>query len=194
MGTTIAGVSSRIVVGVAAWLLGAASATGGSLLAVEQLGHGILSQPSQPLTAAAVSAGLANERADHEAAPSGTGFRLSAPRRPVRADPRRPRHRHPAAHRRSAAAGTLLRSAAGSVVAQCEAGDAYLDSWIPQQGYETEYVVRGPAPVAKVTFRNYAGGDDSGGVVVRISCRGSTPRAASSPYETNDSRASRRDE
>ena len=191
----MAGVGSRIVAGVAAWLLGAASATGGSLLAVEQLSHGILSQPNQPLTAAAVSAGLANEKAD-EAAPAGTGFRLSSPHRPVRADPqaqqlrhRHPTRRHPTRRKRDprpdpARAGTLLKSADGSVVAQCDAGAAYLDSWIPQQGYESEFVVRGPASVARVTFRTYWG-DTSGamtGVTMRITCQGGIPRTSNSRY------------
>ena len=43
----------RILAGVGAWLLGAGTATAGSLLAVSLLGQGIADSPGQQLTAAA---------------------------------------------------------------------------------------------------------------------------------------------
>jgi hypothetical protein len=51
----------RILVGVGAWLLGVATATAGSLLAVSLLGQGIADSPGQQLTAAAVNQALARE-------------------------------------------------------------------------------------------------------------------------------------
>jgi len=51
----------RILAGVGAWLLGAGTATAGSLLAVSLLGQGIADSPGQQLTAAAVNQALARE-------------------------------------------------------------------------------------------------------------------------------------
>jgi hypothetical protein len=38
------------------------------------------------------------------------------------------------------------------VLASCTPAGAYLISWSPQQGYQAEDVIRGPAPVARVFF------------------------------------------
>ena len=54
----------RILAGVGAWLLGAGTATAGSLLAVSLLGQGIADSPGQQLTAAAVNRALAREAQD----------------------------------------------------------------------------------------------------------------------------------
>ena len=51
----------RIVAGLGAWLLGAGTATAGSLLAVSLLGQGIADTQGQQLTAAAVNRALARE-------------------------------------------------------------------------------------------------------------------------------------
>src|SRR5215831_7378886 len=51
----------RIVAGVGAWLLGAGTATAGSLLAVSLLGQGIAETTGQQLTTAAVNQALARE-------------------------------------------------------------------------------------------------------------------------------------
>ncbi len=51
----------RVLVGTGAWLLGAATATAGSVLAVSLLGQGIADSSSQQLTVAAVNQALANE-------------------------------------------------------------------------------------------------------------------------------------
>ena len=54
----------RILAGVGAWLLGAGTATAGSLLAVSLLGQGIAASPGQQLTADAVNRALAREAHD----------------------------------------------------------------------------------------------------------------------------------
>ena len=54
----------RILAGVGAWLLGAGTATAGSLLAVSLLGQGIADSPGQQLTTAAVNRALARENQD----------------------------------------------------------------------------------------------------------------------------------
>ena len=56
--------SARFLAGVGAWLLGAAAATAGSLLAVSALGQGLAPAPSQQLTVAAVNHALASEAAE----------------------------------------------------------------------------------------------------------------------------------
>ena len=70
----------RILAGVGAWLLGAGTATAGSLLAVSLLGQGIAESPGQQLTTAAVKSALAAEA--REASPAGAQTtRLRSPGR-----------------------------------------------------------------------------------------------------------------
>jgi len=117
-------VHRRILFGVTAWLLGAATATAGSLLAISLLGQGITGNSGQLLTQDAVNKALASEAT--EASPPGS----------------------PAA----TANGTVLTSSGGEVVASCQAAGVYLISWSPLQGYEVDGVARGPAATARVTF------------------------------------------
>ena len=56
-------VHTRILI-VGAWLLGATTATVGSLWAVSELGQGNIGQSTQQLTSAAVNRAQANEAAD----------------------------------------------------------------------------------------------------------------------------------
>jgi len=163
----------RILAGVGAWLFGAGTATAGSLLAVSLLGQGIAASPSQQLTGAAVNRALAREsRGPGQDVPSATPS-------PVRTSPTA----RPAATRTTAgrlvrvatasptataappaaaspgpqaAAGTVLTSAGGTVLAECLAAGTYLVSWSPTQGYETSDVTRGPAATARVVFESAA--------------------------------------
>src|SRR5260370_22842100 len=105
------------MLGVGAWLLGAVSATAGSLYAVDQLGKGLLEQHAGRISVAAVNAELAQEnsgRLSHAPAPSPSPSPSTAPG-----------HSH-APHKRAASvpthrpaqpgpttAGKLLSSAAG---------------------------------------------------------------------------------
>jgi len=163
----------RILAGVGAWLLGAGTATAGSLLAVSLLGQGIAASPSQQLTGAAVNRALAREsRGPGQGVPSATPSpvhtsgtaRPAATRttasRPVRVSPvsstvtaAPPTAALPGPQ---AAAGTVLTSAGGTVLAECLAAGTYLVSWSPTQGYETSDVTRGPAATARVVFESAA--------------------------------------
>ena len=163
----------RILAGVGAWLFGAGTATAGSLLAVSLLGQGIAASPSQQLTGAAVNRALAREsRGPGQDVPSATPSPLhtSGTARPAatRTTARRPVRVSPASSTVTAApsaatspgpqaaAGTVLTSPGGTVLAECLAAGTYLVSWSPTQGYETSDVTRGPAATARVVFESAA--------------------------------------
>lgn len=179
--------SKRIVFGLVAWLLGAATATAGSLLAVSLLGQGIGGGSSQQMTQDAVNRALASEASD--SSPSDP----SAASRTTRPGPRSSRLPKPSAtatpdlppagatvtpaatSASPAPGGTVLTSKGGEVVASCQSTGAYLLSWYPLQGYEIDDVVRGPAADAWVTF-------ESGNSVVRmvVTCSAGVPSATTS--------------
>lgn len=161
-----------------AWLLGAVTATCGSLLAVSLLGtgFGVSAGQGQQLTAAAVNAALASPPKEHTAPPAGHGSPVPSTR------PHRARGQHartpqsspaaPASPVQDAQPGTLLASPAGTLVASCGPGGAYLVSWSPAQGYGSEQIVRGPAAIARVMF-------DAGSsyLTMAVSCHAGTPVA-----------------
>jgi hypothetical protein len=161
--------------GAGAWLLGAAAATCGSLLAVSMLGKGIAATPSQQqLTTAMVNQALAREGAETASrlpapapAPS-PSVRLGGVAMPItRATP------VPSEAPVSPQAGTLLSSAGGTVVVLCEQAGAYLQSWSPQQGYEANSVVRGPSGGPRVSFIT-----SQRKVTMLLSCQDGVPKAA----------------
>lgn len=180
---------ARIVITVAAWLLGAATATGGCLLAVSLLGagFGVTGSSGHQLTSDGVAKALAAAQRESSSAPPAT------PSRSVRARPatRRPRAARstptstptssppptstPTPAQSTTPVGTTLTSQGGTVVATCEQPGAFLQSWIPAQGYEVGWVVRGPAPVARVSFET-----NTTEVDMNISCQGGTPVASTS--------------
>ncbi|HEX4661604.1 MAG TPA: hypothetical protein VH307_29770 [Streptosporangiaceae bacterium] len=179
---------ARILIAVAAWVLGAATATGGCLAAVSLLGDGfgVTASSGQPLTAAAVRKDLADAKRGQPSAPSATPSRSVGPR-PVTRHPRTARPTPTSAPTRTStqsppAPGTVLTSQAGTVVATCESAGAYLISWSPAQGYAVDQnqVVRGPTASASVVFRA-----DRRTVTMKVSCPGGTPVAStwSSPHD-----------
>jgi serine/threonine-protein kinase len=192
-----ADVHSRIFVGVAAWLLGAATATGGSLLAVSLLGQGITGTGGQVRTLDQVDRALASEAATSSAAastpaapsrsatPSGTQSGLgsaspapsasmttsSVPPAPTPAGSSPAQSTAPP----SGGAGptaVVLTSQGGEVVASCLAAGAYLNSWSPVSGYEVGNVRRGPAVTARVTFESL-----TQAVTMVVSCSSGVPTA-----------------
>ena len=192
-------VHGRIVIGVSAWLLGAGTATGGSLLAVSLLGQGLTGASASELTGAAVRQALAS--AASEAAKASAPVPLaSSTVKPTGPAPARPRSHSepgqsaaPVASSPSAAPtasvttaaptwspqpasmdGTVLTSEGGEVVAACEQGGAYLISWSPQQAYEVDTVSRGPATQALVSFESSANQ-----VTMTITCTNGVPSATS---------------
>jgi hypothetical protein len=193
----LAFVRGRIMIGMGAWLLGAGAATGGSLLAVSLIGQGMSGFASQPMTAAAVAAAArtdSDERASTSTSTTATASATSPVRRPsgtviISAATPRASNRPSAAPGQSpspdptsasptstpgSGSGSVLTSQGGDVVASCQAAGAYLISWSPQQGYETDDVRRGPAAQALVTFESAANS-----VVMQVTCQGGVPQASS---------------
>ena len=169
---------SRILLGVAAWLVGASAATGGSLLAVSALGQGMNPTADEQVSVETVNRALAKEAAERTAA---------IPRRSVSPSPSRTAPPSPAARRPGSppsprtTGGTVLTSQGGTLVASCAGARAYLVSWSPQQGFGSTGVVRGPAASARVTFT-------SGQLTVTmvVSCAASVPTATSTAVSTGD--------
>ena len=178
----------RILFGVAAWLLGAATATAGSLLAISLLGQGITGNSDQLLTQDAVTRALASETA--EAPPSATARDTGGPTASpsVRTAPAASATDVPAPGQGAGTAttspsgdGTVLTSAGGEVMASCQAAGAYLISWSPLQGYEVSGVNRGPAATARVTFES-----TTQQVTMVVSCSAGVPSATSYSGEPDD--------
>ena len=164
---------SRVLLGVAAWLVGASAATGGSLLAVNVLGHGLTSAAEEQLSMETVNRALAKEATERIAA---------MPRRPGArpaslAAPPSPATRHPAPRPSlGTTGGTVLTSQGGTVLASCVGAQAYVVSWSPQQGFGSSEVVRGPATNARVTFA-----DGQLTVTMIVSCDTGVPIATVTP-------------
>jgi hypothetical protein len=171
-------VRARILIAVAAWLLGAATATGGCLLAVSLLGDGfgVTGSSGQQLTAAGVNRALAAAARQSASARAATPSR-SAHARPVTRRPRAARPTPtptptstPTPAQSTTPAGTPFSSQGGTVVATCESAGAFLLTWSPAQGYQVDRYVQGPAAVASVRFWSI-----SLVVTMNISCQGGTP-------------------
>jgi hypothetical protein len=165
-------VSSRFLVGLGAWLLGAVTATTGSMIAVSALANGLLGPQTQQVSGATVSADLDTGLAAVSPSPAaGSADKASASKAgaPVRSSA------SPSAASAAAGqspAGTLLVSGDGTVMATCQAGGAYLLYWSPDQGFKADDVFRGPAAITSVTFRG-----PTSSVVMRVSCPAGTPVA-----------------
>jgi hypothetical protein len=173
----------------AAWLVGASAATGGSLLTVSMLGQGMIPSGGDEQSVTAVNRALAKEAAERAAAMPLHGSppkaaRVGPPSGVARHRATLPPARHrapaPAAHRSApppspgATGGTVLTSQGGTIVASCTGARAYLLSWSPQQGFGSTGVVRGPATNARVTF---TGGQVT--VTMVVSCDAGVPTATS---------------
>jgi hypothetical protein len=182
------GVHRRILFGIAAWLLGAATATAGSLLAISLLGQGITGNSGQLLTQDAVTRALASEAADTppSAAVGDTGGPAASPQARTAPIASATASATDVPPPDTAAAsppgdGTVLTSAGGEVVASCQAAGAYLVSWSPLQGYEVDDVNRGPATTARVTFESA-----TQRVTMVVSCPAGVPSATSYSGEADD--------
>jgi hypothetical protein len=168
-------VRSRVLLGVGAWLLGATSATAGSLYAVGQLGNSLLAVSASQMSVANVNADLAREQANRAASlPTAT----DQPKDHDRARANKPGHlkKTPASSPSptatpSSSQGVLLTSPDGSAEAICTSAGTYLSYWTPLPGFEADDVVRGPSAVASVIFRAASGG----GIKMIVSCDGGVP-------------------
>jgi hypothetical protein len=173
---------SRLLVGASAWLLGVAVATGGSMLAVSSLTHGLFGSGAQQLTQTTVGSNLTGSQAhsgqrrslrpsstagddndDEETGSYGRPGVIAMPSAtPSRSSPR--------------SGGSLLVSQGGSVMASCQSGRAYLQYWSPNQGYRSDDVFRGPALQASLVFESFRSE-----FRLLVTCKGSRPVAHVSP-------------
>lgn len=160
---------SRLLIGASGWLLGAVTATAGSLYAVDQLGQGLIAQHSKRVSVAMVNRELAQENRERPAAGStpsahsSPSASASASSRPVRKAGQAPGTR---SHRlRTPSTTRVLNSAGGQVEAACKQGDAYLVYEIPGQGFDIHDLRPGPAAGASVAFTS-----STGGVQLKVTC------------------------
>jgi hypothetical protein len=170
-------VSSRFLVGLGAWLLGTATATTGSMVAVNVLAQHLLDPQTMQLAGTTVSADPdpgASGAAPSPAASATPTVRASRPTAKSTASPARNSSGAGSQPSSDPPAGTLLVFADGSVMATCEPAGAYLLYWSPDQGFEVppDDVHRGPAAMASVLFRG-----QNGNFVMRVTCSGGTPVA-----------------
>jgi hypothetical protein len=168
-------VRSRFLVGVGAWVLGAAAATSGSMIAVNQLAHGLLGPQTQQLTEANFS--VNPDEISDRPVPSATAGGHTDPGKPSAASGRRSDVKTAGSGAATPSPGqsligTTLQSPDGSVTAVCQAAGAYLLYWSPDQGFQADDVYRGPAAVTSVIFRGF-----TSSVGVRVTCVGGSPVA-----------------
>jgi hypothetical protein len=178
---------SRLLIGASAWLLGALAATGGSMLAVTHLAHGLLGPDTQQLSPAAVRDALAGYQY-HGSASAGTAAAGASAARPSGRRVSVASRSAPASSPTIAPAGTLLASRAGSATASCQSGLVRLLYWIPASGYQADDVFGGPAQQVSLVFEG--GGV---GVRMRVTCQGSVPTVQVSDIPADNS-GGRRDE
>lgn len=164
-------VSSRFLAALGAWLLGTATATTGSMVAVNVLAQHLLDPQTLQLTGTTISADPDPE-SPSPAASATPALRSTRPAAKATATPTA--NSGASQPSPNSAAGTLLVFADGSVMATCESAGAYLLYWSPDQGFEVpaDDVRRGPAAVASVLFRG-----QTGSYVMRVTCSGGTPIA-----------------
>lgn len=176
---------SSFLIGAGAWLLGAVTATTGSMIAVGALAHGLLSPQTQQLVGAPSGGDIDAGGAVDPTLP-GVSASSSPSASAVPVQPSSGLGPQAGGGAAPAAAPTLLTSADGSVLAACQPAGAYLVYWSPNQGYSADDVSRGPAAVASVTFSNTAGG-----VVMRVTCPSGAPvaRVSSIAPEPSPSRS-----
>ncbi len=165
-------VRSRVLLGVGAWVLGATSATAGSLYAVNLLGNSLLSAPSRQMSVEMVKADLAQENAQrtkplpvHRSRQSSRTARTHEQSGP-RTSPSHSATPGPV----SSSAGVFLNSPDGGAEAACQSGGAYLLYWTPEPGFEADQVKRGPAAVASLEFLGA-----SSGILMQVSCSAGVP-------------------
>ncbi len=133
---------------VLAWVATALAATGAAVAVLGLLGGGLTGPSGRVLSQDEVRAELATASA-------------AAPRTPST----------PAA---SPYAGKVIRTAGGTVIASCAAGQVTLRSWSPAQGYSVDDdILPGPSPEAMVEFD--ADAEEGEDVEVRIGCSGGEP-------------------
>ncbi|NRQ34262.1 hypothetical protein HII36_20745 [Nonomuraea sp. NN258] len=146
---------------VLAWAVTAIAATGAGVAVLGLLGTGLSGTSQRVISQPEARAALASATATVTvtATPTPTATATATPTDGPSAEP--------------SAAGRLLRSAGGTVVATCAGDLVTLRSWSPAQGYSVDGVEPGPATTAKVEFEPDEGDD----VELRITCVSGRPVA-----------------
>ncbi|MBU2664862.1 septum formation initiator [Actinoplanes bogorensis] len=140
----------RYLVATAGWLAAAVVATGAGLGGIRLVSENLTGTPGGVLSEQDVARALS-------AAPVS-----STPPPPVRTAT--PSERPPAL--------TSFSSSGGVAIAGCRGGEAFLDRWSPNPGYEVKDVDEGPDSEAKVRFES-----SDRHVELRITCSGGLPHA-----------------
>jgi hypothetical protein len=162
-----------MLVGVAAWLIGAAAATFGSLYAVGKIGHDLLQQQARQVSIATLNAEYAMQSSGRAAPPARpANYRPGSDSSPKPAPSKHLTPSSPSPKPKPAPSQEteVLVSPGGTAGAVCEAGGAYIVWASPAQGYQIDNLQRGPAAVASVTFERLAGG-----VMMTVTCQGGSP-------------------
>lgn len=166
----------RLIFAVAGWLLAATVAVVVGLLAVSLLGTGITGEQVRPLSSEDVARALAQVARESSSPstqpPAGSTAVTNSPV-PSPAVPPSVVPNPPAPSPSTTSTGQVTRalhSAGGNVIAQCTGTMVYLVSWTPRQGFETDDVIRGPAPAAFVKFDS-----ENLDVFLTINCRDGAP-------------------
>jgi hypothetical protein len=140
----------RVLLGAAAWLAVAATATGAGVAAIGVLEDGITGSRTRPLDRGSIQRALSRTGAAVDAVPA------SSP---------------------TAGAGItrVLGAGGGTVTARCAAGRVTLLSWTPAQGFRADNPVRGPATVASLKFES-----DALEYKVTVGCHSGEPKISTS--------------
>ena len=160
-----------MLVGVGAWLVGAAAATLGSLYAVGKIGDDLLREQARQVSIATINAEYALQSSGRSVPPSPPAAHGPGPAGSTRSAPPRHVRRSGKTDQEPPSSGTkLFASPGGSAGATCEPGGAYLVYVSPAPGFQVDNMQRGPAAVASVTFDSR-----SSGVVMTVTCQGGQP-------------------
>jgi hypothetical protein len=189
----------RVTAGLAAWLVGAAAATGLSVFAISRLSEDAGTAQGTPLSPAEVSRALVAMAATPSgaqtdpsspgpaASPAGTPTDSGSVGDPASVTPTSAPPSASSSSQQPQTAGSAhsserrLSDPGGDAVAQCQGGLAYLVSWSPAQDFQVGYTQRGPSHVATVVF---VGATRSW--PLRVACVGGVPTRVSSDDGIND--------
>lgn len=146
----------RTLLAATGWVLAASVGVLVGLLAVSLLGAGITGEQIRTLDSQEVARALA-DASEHPPVPPGQSS--PGPTSPAPAPPTS-----------SEQVTRALNSSGGTVIAQCTGSSVYLVSWTPQQGFESDDVIRGPAAAAFLKFES-----EDLDVLLIIDCRDGIP-------------------
>jgi hypothetical protein len=140
---------------VVGWVVAAGATAAVGTAALDIAGAGILGPGNQALSQQDVARDLANAN--------------SRPSSPARLPSTSP----------TTSSGPALRGLStpgGTIIATCDVDRVTLTSWSPGQGFGTDGVERGPAPVASIKFKN-----GKNELKVTVTCQAGEPHAVWAP-------------